>query len=346
MKKIFIVLTLLLSTSLISCSSSFDSSKNTSTSTPKVQNNLKVNSKSKYIDYNKISNEPITIDSNSLTPSSVITNNDNYLLINKIYNNKIYNISQDVLNKTYDFKKINASNLVANSLSILGDTVLFSNGLDGGSIYSFKLSEFNDYNVEIKKLTNSNSNNFISTTKGVYYINQSDENKLYRINEDGTENIAILQDSCGQYSPHDSWIIYENASDKFKLYAINIDTNVKTKLTDFSVESFAIANNIVYATNAGDNNHIYRIDLSTKETKKFFDLSASDLLALNNNLIFKNNNSYNELFKINLNQENISPTNLNLGSPNEYFLGDDKIFFIYPNKTQNYLMKDIKSIID
>lgn len=148
MKKVFIVLTLLLSASLVSCSSASHSSKNPSTSTPKVQSNLKVNSKSKYIDYNKISSEPITIDSNSLTPSSIIINNDNYLLSNKIYNNKIYNISQDTLNKPYDFKKINASNLVANSLGILGNTVLFSNGLDGGSIYSFKLSEF----IELMKM--------------------------------------------------------------------------------------------------------------------------------------------------------------------------------------------------
>lgn len=345
MKQVFIVLTLLLSTSLISCSSSPDSSKDLPTSTPKTENTLKINSKSKYIDYNKISNEPITLASDSLTPSSIIINNNNYLLSNKIYNNKIYNISQDTLNKPYDFKKINASNLVANSLGILGDTVLFSNGLDNGSIYSFKLSQFNDYNTEIKKLTNSNSNNFISTNKGIYYINQSDENKLYRINEDGTENIAIIQESCGQYSPHDSWIIYENASDKFRLYAINIDTNVKTRLTDFSVESFAITNNIVYATNAGDNNHIYRINLDTKETKKFFDISVSDLLAVNNNLIFKNDNNHSELFKINLEQETVSPTKLNLGSPNEYFLYDEKLFLIYPNKPHNYLMKDINDII-
>lgn len=343
MKKFFIILTLLFTTTLISCSNKTND-LNTSTDIKNNSSTFELNSKSTFNDIYSFSKE-INISSDSLTSSHIIANSTDYLLSNKLFNNKIYKIPKDKLKSNYDFKDMNASSLIANSIASLGDTILFSNGSDNGSIYSFKLSEFANYDINIKKLNNSNSTNFISTTKGIYYINQSDQNKLYRINEDGTENIAIIQDSCGQYSPHESWIVYENASDNFKLYAINLDDNSKVKLTDFSVESFAITNNIAYVSNSADNNHIYRIDLKSGEVKKLLDVPANNLIAIKNNLLFKNTANYNELFKVNLSTEKLNISNLNLGAPNEYFLADEKMFFIYPNKPQSYVIKETNNII-
>lgn len=341
MKKIFIILTLLFATTLISCS---NNTNNTNSTDINNSSAFKLNSKSTYNDIYSFSKE-INIFSDNLTSSHIIANNTDYLLSNKLFNNKIYKIPKDKFKSNYDFKDMNASSLIANSIASLGDTILFSNGSDNGSIYSFKLSEFTNYNVNIKKLNNSNSTDFISTTKGVYYINQSDQNKLYRINEEGNENIAIIQDSCSQYSPHESWIVYENASDNFKLYAINLDDNSKVKLTDFSVESFAITNNIAYVTNSTDNNHIYRINLKSAEVKKLLDVSANNLIAIKNNLLFKNTDNYNELFKVDLSTEKLNISNLSLGAPNEYFLADEKMFFIYPNRPQTYVIKEIDNII-
>lgn len=347
MKKLFLTLTLIITSTLISCG---DVSKDSTLKDKELTNNKKTNfeinsmaTDNQYL--NPIASiKGLNLDSNSITSSYIVSNKEFYLLANRFYNNKLYKIPKDSLKSNYDFKKINASSLTANSLALIDDTILFSNGSDNGSIYSFNLSNFNNHEVDTKKLNNSNSNNFISSSKGVYYINQSDQNKLYRINADASENIAIIQDSCGQYSPFDSWVLYENASDKFKLYAMNLETNSSMKLTDFSIESFAVANNIAYVSNSADNNHIYRIDLSTLETKKLFDVSATNLIALENNLIFQNTNSFNELFKLNLTSENLSLTNLNIGSPSEYFLNDDKIFFIYPNNPESYIMKSIKDI--
>ncbi|MGL5615839.1 MAG: DUF5050 domain-containing protein [Sarcina sp.] len=337
MKKTIIFLTLLLSTSLYSCTKTDLQTNNNESSSKKE---LEINSKSS--DVNSVNN--LLTDSNSLTSSLVINIENYYILANKFYNNKLYKIPKDQLTNNYNFKTMTASPLIANSLAPLGDSILFSNGNDGGSLYSFKISDFNNYDVPIKKINNSNSNNFINTAEGVYYINQSDQNKLYRINSEDFSDVAITQDSCSQYSPHGSWIFYENASDKFKLYALNLETKARIQLTDFSIESFAISNNIAYVTNPSDNNHIYKIDLSTFETKKLFDVSATNLITIEDNLLFQNNSNYNELTKIKLSKEVLSLESLNLGSPTEYFLTDDKIFLTYSNKEESYIIKNLKDI--
>ncbi len=57
----------------------------------------------------------------------------------------------------------------------------------------------------------------------IFYRNDSDEGKLYKIRTDGTERARLNQDRSGNINSVDGWIFYRNDSDNGKLYKIRMD---------------------------------------------------------------------------------------------------------------------------
>ncbi|MPN37187.1 hypothetical protein SDC9_184703 [bioreactor metagenome] len=66
----------------------------------------------------------------------------------------------------------------------------------------------------------------------IYFTNESDGGKIYKIRTDGTERTILGGDKCSYINVADGWIFYANQSDGGKLYKIGIDGTGCTKLSD------------------------------------------------------------------------------------------------------------------
>lgn len=105
---------------------------------------------------------------------------------------------------------------------------------------------------------------FINVTNGaVYYINLEDDARLYRINEDSTDNMAL------NYSFSDSAVLAENSIIYVDDYGTVYKYNPETEEENFFCEAEAI--NIVYA-----NKLIYLLDLYSSQIR-CFDLDGNEI---------------------------------------------------------------------
>ncbi|MDQ7095459.1 cell wall-binding repeat-containing protein [Desulfosporosinus sp. PR] len=80
-------------------------------------------------------------------------------------------------------------------------------------------------------LVKDDVNSFCISDQKIFYISNND-GKIYSANLDGSGIKAVTNDAAGTLNVHNGWIYYSNQADGSRLYKIQIDGSGQTKLAD------------------------------------------------------------------------------------------------------------------
>lgn len=141
------------------------------------------------------------------------------------------------------------------------------------------------------------------TDKYIFYINESDNYKLYRMNLDGTDNKSInYYNSIYKYVIYDNYIYYQNSTDNGKIYRMNLDGGENKKiLDDIGVSNLNVTENYIYYIIGSDSLYsgkLYRVNRDGSNKTIIRDSNVAFPVVWGNSIYFADNN-YN-ISKINL----------------------------------------------
>jgi hypothetical protein len=132
----------------------------------------------------------------------------------------------------------------------------------------------------------------------IYYSNYSDEGKLYKIKEDGSNITKISNDASLYINIMEDWVYYFNYSDGGKLYKIKIDGTGRTKLNDDVSQQVTVLNEWIYYVNASDNNRIYKIRTNGTSRTKVNNDSSVNINVVDAYIYYTNLSDANKIYKI------------------------------------------------
>lgn len=327
MKKVLIYSAIIMSLTLVSCSST--SSSTSSTTKKSSSTEIKITSPTVENDtntQNSAKKSGITVSGEFTKALPIIKLGNNTYVSQWKDNNRLYKYTANDLTSLNDLLK-SSKKYDYYSTELVQDTqrLYFSNMSDNNSIYTLT-----DSTEEIKKFDNSRSSNLILGSDGLYFINASDNNKIYKISLTDKAKTAITQDSASKFLLFNDWIIYQNKNDNYRVYAYSLANKTKLKLTNNSSESFVVTNNNLYYVNAGEGDSIWSLDLQTLEDTKLVATQAENLQISANRLFFINKSDSNYLYEL------IPPSTGNQGATtkalvnegiNQYHILENTIYY-------------------
>ncbi|MGL5085494.1 MAG: DUF5050 domain-containing protein [Clostridium sp.] len=228
-------------------------------------------------------------------------------------------------------------NYQAESIAIINETIYFSNGSDSNSLYSL------DYQRnETKKINNNYAFNLTSNLDTLYYINKNDKNKLYFYNTTNLKSSTLTSDNVGKFIINGDYILYQNLSDKANLYSIKLDGSKRTKLTDNSVNSFTTYKNEIIYINSDDNNTLYRLNPTTNTSTRLNLVHGENLKVFDDKLFIIDSDNSNNLSSVTIDFEKNTATTTQLisGTINNFFPSGDGVFLEKsPDVNKSYILK-------
>jgi len=132
----------------------------------------------------------------------------------------------------------------------------------------------------------------------VFYINKSDNYKLYRICVNGTSKQKLSDDDISNYEIINDRLYYINKSDNYKLYRICLNKTDRQKISDDIIDSFEIVKDLVYYINKGDGYKLYRICINGTNRQKISDDNISSFKIVNDRAYYINKSDGYKLYGI------------------------------------------------
>lgn len=138
---------------------------------------------------------------------------------------------------------------------------------------------------EKKGNTAGNISNYgYAVTDGEWSYVSFDNSGLYKIKNDDTQRIKLIDQTVSSLNVSGDWIYYVNAVDvktdeKLRLYKVKTDGSSKTKLSTDQISYLNVSGEWLYYINKSDNNKPYKMRLDGKGKKKLSNDSLQSLLA-------------------------------------------------------------------
>ncbi|MEI8131595.1 MAG: DUF5050 domain-containing protein [Leptolinea sp.] len=150
--------------------------------------------------------------------------------------------------------------------------------------------------------TGNSNNSGLAAIQGdwIYYRNDSDGGKIYRINLDGSKKEQLNSDNSYNITVSGDWVFYRNDSDAGKLYRIPVNGGERKKLNEeFSAYIFPAGEWIYYQNHTGgDTIHRVRMDGSGRE--KLTDGQSSFISVYKDRVYFVNDSDGHKIYRMQL----------------------------------------------
>jgi len=149
---------------------------------------------------------------------------------------------------------------------IVGNTILFINGMDGDKLYT---ADTNGKNLNI--LINDRTYNIQCDHDSVYYLLYN--NGKYILNKSNianTSNTEKLAEDVMWYTVYDNCIYYIKFNDNYKLYKQEIGKSESKVIYNGINNRFFIEDRKIYFTPAGKNTSIYTMNLDGSNITEYF----------------------------------------------------------------------------
>ncbi|WP_051986401.1 DUF5050 domain-containing protein [Clostridium amazonitimonense] len=116
---------------------------------------------------------------------------------------------------------------------------------------------------------NSNNNGIaVEDDEGyIYYVNNSDKERVYKLGADGAFNRMILEDKAQYLNESGDWIYYSNYNDEGKMYKVKKDGTERQKMLDDKAAYINISGEDIYYSNHSDGGKLYRVKKSGSDVK-------------------------------------------------------------------------------
>lgn len=186
-----------------------------------------------------------------------------------------------------------------------------------------------------KNLSSSTSVNTIGNTGGnianggkaalqgdwIYYSNENDWRKLYKIKVDGTGKTKILDDQVAFINVVGDWIYYSNGG----ICKIKTDGTGKTNLSDYALYVNVIGDLIYYSNG---NLMLYKIKTDGTNKTKLSDEMSANINVVGDWIYYCNSNDNYKLYKIKT--DGTEQTKLSDNAPTFFNVSGDWIYYYYP----------------
>lgn len=107
----------------------------------------------------------------------------------------------------------------------------------------------------------------------IYYVNNSDKQKLYKESIGGFYNRNILEDKAQYVNKAGDWLYYSNYSDGGLLYKVKKDGTERQKLLDDKAAYITVSGEYVYYSNHSEGGKLYKIKKDGTDAKVWPDNS-------------------------------------------------------------------------
>ena len=188
------------------------------------------------------------------------------------------------------------SDKTISKFTLYNDTIYMIVG-DNSKLFSYNLEEKNlvDLSVEnISEVLVDENNIFVVK-------NEKIKKQLYKLDKDGSNNVKMASDANVSYIVQsDTKLYFVNKSDENKIYTINKDTSSYGKVADIcSVTDSGFMKNIdgskymylynekLYYVNSLDNNNLWKYNLETLENTKEISMEIEILQNVNETVYYK-----------------------------------------------------------
>ncbi len=135
----------------------------------------------------------------------------------------------------------------SSDINVVGDTIYYSD-------YSVNNIVRIDIDGRNKVILNEIDACFTLVVSGnyIYYRNNSDGGKLYKIQLDGNRRACVNQDDTSSLNVVEGWVYYRNNSDEGSLYKMRTDGTERTKLNNVSTNSICVVGPWIYYYNLSE----------------------------------------------------------------------------------------------
>ena len=200
-----------------------------------------------------------------------------------------------------------------NRIARAGYTLASWNTVANGTGTSYALGSTRTFNANTTLYANWNAiENTIGNTNGnianggyaalqgnwIYYVNNSDSYKLYKIKTDGTGESKLSDDMPKYINVLGDWIYYSNDSDAGKLYKIKTDGTGKAMLSDDDAYYVNAEGDWIYYKNNSDANRLYKIKTDGTGKTKVNDDMSYDITAAGGWIYYVNESDGYKIYKI------------------------------------------------
>lgn len=130
------------------------------------------------------------------------------------------------------------------STEVLYDKACSSLITDGRQLYvtsNTGKEEFSVFRISMSgedatQLTHGHYCHFINSSGDYIFYWNVTENRLRRMNKDGTENVVLLDVPVDYVNANGQWVYFTNAADRYNIYRVSNDGSILEKLTDIQTD--------------------------------------------------------------------------------------------------------------
>lgn len=175
-------------------------------------------------------------------------------------------------------------------------------GISGQAKMDFSIKD----DVEEKGNTNGNiidNGLFAEDNSYIYYDTFSTDDKLYKMNKDGSNKVKLADDSPSYINVYNGYIYYSNGNDGYKIYRIKTDGTGRTKLSDDKISSYInVVDGFIYY--ADKNGFMYKMKLDGSGKIKLTGDCVQDINVSNGWIYYMNDSDNGNMYKIDINGSN------------------------------------------
>jgi serine/threonine protein kinase len=150
----------------------------------------------------------------------------------------------------------------------------------------------------------------------IYYHNDIDGGKVYKICSDSNPGIRLSNYSAWSINVYDDRVYYSNKERGYRIYSVRIDGSEEIRINNDYSSNINIADDWIYYRNWDDGESIYKVRLDGSDRTKINSDSSWHINVSNGWLFYRNRDEGNRIFRVNLN-----------GSERT-FLNEDRSWFI------------------
>lgn len=196
----------------------------------------------------------------------------------------------------------------------------------------------NPSTITMKGNSNANLNNDgIAAISGewIYYCNYSDNGKLYKLKNDGSNKVKLCDDKIFNINVLGDWIYYTNLNErKYNIYKIKKDGTKRTKINNEKSSYVNVIGNWIFYYNS---NVLYRINTDGEDKKEICKVNkGSTYLNICDDVIYYINDGF--LYKMSI--DGTQQTKLCNDKVSYYSVDNEYIFYNDFNSCINRINKD------